>query len=70
MSGYNWVSPFFQIQIEYCYIIDEVVVAVREHEAEGHLVLLGERDDRYMRYVHDPAAIEDDEDEAEETAAS
>jgi hypothetical protein len=45
---------------------------VREHEAEGQLVLLGERDDRYMRYVHDPAALEDDEaeDEAAEAAAS
>ena len=37
---------------------------VREHEAEGRLVLLGEREDRYLRYVHDPAAP--DEDEADE----
>ncbi len=43
---------------------------VREHEAEGHIVLLCERDDRYMRYVHDPNEIEDEEEEAEEAAAS
>ena len=37
---------------------------VREHAAEGRLVLLGERDDRYLRYIHDPAEeMEDDEDE-------
>ncbi|MDE2696433.1 MAG: hypothetical protein OXH97_07950 [Chloroflexota bacterium] len=37
---------------------------VREHEAEGRLVLLGERDDRYLRYVHDPAEeMEEDEEE-------
>ena len=37
---------------------------VREHAAEGRLVLLGERDDRYLRYVHDPAEeMEDDEEE-------
>ena len=37
---------------------------VREHAAEGRLVLLGERDDRYLRYVHDPAEeMEDDEQE-------
>ena len=35
---------------------------VREHESEGRLVLLGEREDRYLRYVHDPMAeMEDDE---------
>ncbi len=35
---------------------------VREHEAEGRLVLLGEREDRYLRYVHDPAEeVEDEE---------
>ena len=43
---------------------------VREHEAEGRLVLLGERDDRYVRYVHDPHEIEDVEEETEEEAAS
>ena len=37
---------------------------VREHAAEGRLVLLGEREDRYLRYVHDPAEeMEDDEEE-------
>ena len=37
---------------------------VREHEAEGRLVLLGEREDRYLRYVHDPAEeLEEDEEE-------
>ncbi|MYE46563.1 MAG: hypothetical protein F4X25_07395 [Chloroflexi bacterium] len=40
---------------------------VREQEAEGMLVLLGERDDRYLRYVHDPAA---ELEEAEEAAAA
>ena len=34
---------------------------VREHEAEGRLVMLVERDDRYLIYLHDPNAIEDDE---------
>ncbi len=29
---------------------------VREHEAEGRLLLLGERRDRYFAYVFDPAA--------------
>ena len=43
---------------------------VHEHEAEGRLVLLGERDDRYVRYVHDPREIEDEQEEAEEAAAS
>ncbi len=41
---------------------------VREEEAAGHLVLFVERDDRLLCYVHDPAAIEDDEDEAAEAA--
>ena len=36
---------------------------VREHEDGGRLVLLGERDDRYLRYVHDPAAEEDEDGE-------
>jgi hypothetical protein len=44
---------------------------VRENEAEGRLVILGERDDRYLRYVYDPQAeLEEDEDDAEEAAAS
>ena len=43
---------------------------VSGHEAEGRLVLLGERGDRYLRYVHDPAAEdEDDGDEDGEDAA-
>jgi len=37
---------------------------VAEHEAEGRLVLLVERDGRFMIYAHDPNAT--DEDEAEE----
>lgn len=37
---------------------------IREHEGEGRLVLLGERDDRYLRYVFDPAEVMDDEDGA------
>lgn len=42
---------------------------VREQEEAGMLVLLGERDDRYLRYVHDPAA-ELEEAAAEEAAAA
>ena len=42
---------------------------VREQEAEGMLVLLAEREDRYLRYVHDPAA-ELEEAESEAAAAS
>ncbi len=36
---------------------------VHQEEAEGRLVLLAERDDRFLVYVHDPAA--EDEGEAE-----
>lgn len=36
---------------------------VRAQEAAGHLVVLGERGGRYMAYVHDPEAAQDDEDE-------
>jgi hypothetical protein len=39
---------------------------VREHEAEGLTVLLVERDDRFMLYLHDPAAGAEDEDDAAE----
>ena len=39
---------------------------VRAEEAAGHLVLLGERDGRYLAYVHDPNATTDDEDAAAE----
>ena len=34
---------------------------VREEEAAGHLVLFVERGPRLMCYVHDPAAVEDDD---------
>lgn len=37
---------------------------VREHEAEGRLVLLVQRRNRYIAYVHDPAAGEDAEEQA------
>jgi len=40
---------------------------VREQEAEGRLVLLGDRGDRYLRYLHDPA--EELEDEGDEEGA-
>ena len=40
---------------------------IREEEAAGHIVLLGERNGRYMAYVHDPNAPADDEEgDAEE----
>ena len=39
---------------------------VQDEEAAGHLTLFVERDDRLIAYVHDPAAI--DEDEAAEAA--
>jgi hypothetical protein len=38
---------------------------VREQEAAGNLVLLVERNNRYMAYVYDPNAVYDDEDEDE-----
>ena len=35
---------------------------LREQEAEGKLVVMGERGGRYLAYVHDPAAaLEEDE---------
>lgn len=35
---------------------------ISEQEAAGNLVVLGERQDRYIAYVHDPNAVaEDDE---------
>ncbi len=34
---------------------------VREHEAERRLVILVERHNRYMAYVHDPDAPTDDD---------
>lgn len=34
---------------------------VRQHEADGHRVILVERNNRYMAYIHDPAAETDDE---------
>ncbi len=33
---------------------------IRAHQAEGRLVILIERDNRYMAYVHDPAAPTND----------
>lgn len=38
---------------------------VAEQEAAGNLVVLGERQERYIAYVHDPSAISDDEEEGE-----
>jgi hypothetical protein len=39
---------------------------LREHEAEGRIPLLVERDDRYYLYLHDPdEGAEEDEDVAE-----
>ena len=34
---------------------------IREQEAAGNLVLLGERKGRYLAYIHDPNAETDDE---------
>ena len=39
---------------------------VREHEAEGRLVVLVERKSRYMAYVHDPSISYDDDDAGDE----
>ena len=36
---------------------------IAEHDTEGRMVLLVERDDRYLLYLHDPAAEAADEDE-------
>ena len=33
---------------------------IREQEAEGKLVLLGERKGRYLAYIHDPNAETDE----------
>ena len=41
---------------------------VREHEEAGQLVLVVERGGRYLTYLHDPAAA-DEEDEADDTGA-
>jgi hypothetical protein len=41
---------------------------VREHEEEGQLVLLVERDGRYLTYLHDPT-VADEEDEADDEGA-
>ena len=44
---------------------------IREQEEQGLLVLLGERDGRYLRYVHDPqAALEEADEDAEDAAAA
>lgn len=37
--------------------------AVHEHEAEGRLAILVERNGRYLIYAHDPNATDDDGDE-------
>ena len=34
---------------------------IAEQEAAGNLVVLGERNDRYIAYVHDPNAVSEDE---------
>jgi hypothetical protein len=36
---------------------------LQEHEAEGRLVLLVERDGRFLVYAHDPNATEEDDEE-------
>jgi hypothetical protein len=38
---------------------------LREQEVEGRLVLLAERDERYLVYVHDPNAVDEDGDDGE-----
>jgi hypothetical protein len=42
---------------------------VEEQEAAGNLVILVERNDRYMAYVYDPNAVYDEEEEGEGPAA-
>lgn len=42
----------------------------REQQEQGLLPLLAERDDRYLRYLHDPAAALEEEDEEAEAAAA
>lgn len=34
---------------------------IEEQEAAGNLVLLGERNNRYIAYIHDPNAVAEDE---------
>lgn len=41
----------------------ELPAWLREEETAGRIVLLGERDDRFLTYIHDPA--EEDEDDEE-----
>ncbi len=36
---------------------------VQEQEAEGRIVLLAERDERYLTYVYDPAAAAEEDEE-------
>lgn len=43
---------------------------VREQEEQGMLPLLVERDDRYLRYVHDPNAELEEEDAGKQAAAT
>jgi hypothetical protein len=43
---------------------------VREQERAGNLVILVERNGRYMAYVHDPNAVYDDEEDEEEAEES
>jgi hypothetical protein len=75
----NWnefaeVPPFY-VDVEarrFAYASQTVLVAgrgavlsdfVREQEAEGLTVLLVERDDRFLLYIHDPAAGADEDEE-------
>lgn len=39
----------------------QLAAFVREHEADGRLLILAERKDRYFAYVFDPAAEPDEE---------
>ena len=75
----NWnefaeVPPFY-VDVEarrFAYASQTVLVAgrgavlsdfVREQAAEGLTVLLVERDDRFLLYIHDPAAGADEDEE-------
>ena len=42
---------------------------IREQEEQGILPLLAEREDRYLRYVHDPSEELEEEDAEQEAAA-
>ena len=42
---------------------------VREEEAAGRLAMFVRRGERLLGYVHDPAAIDDEDDEADDDAA-